>query len=192
MATSATIGPAIRTNVQGDKVKWRRRLIGVSDAFLALSMMLRWVQLKWKSGMAVASPRSLSRSLSLFPSPFVPAFLPVYIHPSSSSYSSSFLLHWIRPTQLMFAYTHLHIYIYTHIRVRSASRVFARSVYHPSILPPPPPPPLRRPVPSSLLSVPLTSYYIRVSRSENSSVGRSRVGVLNEPEIRSQPRTRER
>lgn len=41
MAASATIGPAIRTNVQGDKVKWRRRLIGVSDAFLALSMMLR-------------------------------------------------------------------------------------------------------------------------------------------------------
>lgn len=35
------IDRVIGTNVRRDKVKRRRRLIGASDAFLALSMMLR-------------------------------------------------------------------------------------------------------------------------------------------------------
>lgn len=128
MATSATIGPAIRTNVQRDKVKWRRRLIGVSDAFLALSMMLRWVQLKWKSGMAVcfatlsSLSHSLTHSFSLFLS-FCPYllflfsfFLPFYIHPSSSPRilrPSS--LHQIHSPHLHLQCTYTLIHTYTHM-----------------------------------------------------------------------------
>lgn len=158
--TSATIGPAIRTNVQGDKVKWRRRLIGVSDAFLALSMMLRWVQLKWKSGMAVASPRlflallvSLSPAVSVSLSCLSPR---VFTHRPHRTLRPSSCVESISHTTYARVYTSTHTYVYTytlartHIHMQSASRVFARSVYRPSILPPPP---LHRPVPSSLLSV---------------------------------------
>lgn len=185
MATSATIGPAIRTNVQGDKVKWRCRLIGVSDAFLALSMMLRWVQLKWKSGMAVASPRLSSLSLFLFLFASLPVFLLPCIHPSFSSYSSSFFL---IPNSTHTQSHAIYMYTYTHMKwVLCFRSLYVPSFDSSSSFP-------SRLVSSSLLSVPLASarglpYVCPDLKIVRLVPGR---GVPNELEIRSQPRTRER
>lgn len=125
MTTSATIGPAIRTNVQRDKVKWRCRLIGVSDAFLALSMMLRWVQLKWKSEMAVALPRlSLFLSPSLFFFFFLSASLPVLLlTPSLSS-----LLFILLPFTEFNPHSLIYVCIFTDTHVWSASCVSVRAL----------------------------------------------------------------
>lgn len=134
--------------------------------------------------MAVASPRLfLALGLFLSPSPShrlcvspclsSPLYSPIvlivlFVLPLALNPSHTQLLPTYMPTHV-YTYTHPHTCICTHIHVRSASLdVFARSVYHPSILPHPP---FHRSVPSSLLFVPLTGYHIRVSRSENSSVG---------------------
>lgn len=122
--------------------------------------------------MAVASPRlflalRLSFPLRLCVSPCLSPR--VFTHRSHRTLRPSSCTESVPHTVYAHVYTptHTHTLIHTctytlthtRIHVRSASRVFARSVYHPSILAsrPPPPPPLRRPVPSSLLFVPLTS-----------------------------------
>lgn len=138
--------------------------------------------------MAVASPR-LFLALRLFLPPSVsvslPAFLPplppppVLAHRPHRTLRPSSCTESVPHTTFAYVYCrhtyppiHIRVHAYgAHTHARSASLdVFARSVYHPPILPPPPPP-FHRSVPSSLLFVPLTGYHVRVSRSENSSVG---------------------
>lgn len=92
---------------------------------------------------------SLSRSPSLFPLSlpclFVSVSLParVFTHrphrtlrPSSCTESVPHT--HTQLTLMLHTHPHMHIlaYVHIHIYVQNASRVFARSVYHPSILPP--------------------------------------------------------
>lgn len=96
--------------------------------------------------MAVASPRlflalRLSSLSPLPPATFVSVSLParVFTHrphrtlrPSSCTES----VPHTHPHTHSCIHIHTLAYVRTHIHVQSASRVFARSVYHPSILPP--------------------------------------------------------
>lgn len=132
--------------------------------------------------MAVASPRSLSRSLSLCP-PFVsvslPAFLPLYsptilivlfVLPLALNSSHTTYVHVYTPTHTytnIYLYVHVHTYTYTCAKCIPCFRSLCVRSFDPSSSSSS----SSSYAPSSLLFVPLTSYYIRVSRSENSSVG---------------------
>lgn len=140
--------------------------------------------------MVVASPR-LSFFLFLFffsLSTSLPVFLLPCIHPSFSSYTSSFFL---IPNS---THTHFYIYMYIHIHTHTYEVCIlcfrSHSMYHPSILPPP--------FRLVLFLLPFCSFLSRARGLPYVCPDLKIVwlvpgrGVPNELEIRSQPRTRER